>query len=167
MSTPINGYSPTSSARGKPKAAGAAKKANQVTPQAKMSAQARGHGEDGRKVAAIEATLGEIAGDKRREGIGHQEAARRTEEAQEPLRQRSARGKHGQARDARQEIERLARKAEACAEGRAADEHDHRLKRERNWRERYGKAHLSRDGGQHRHEKNRGRADGPRRVGAR
>ena len=73
---------------------------------AKMIAKAGAHRDDRRQIAAIETALREVAGDKRGEGIAHEIAAGRAEQAREALREHRRRGEHRKAGEAEREIQR-------------------------------------------------------------
>ena len=117
--------------------------------------QARGHRENRGAVAAIEATLGQQAGRKRRDGKRHQVAASRSEQPREALRQLRREREHRQPRHPKHEIKDLAERAEARAERRRADQHHHRLDGERHRRERQREAQLRCRRRQHGHEADR------------
>ena len=135
-------------------------------PNAKMSRQAGCHGDDRRQIPAVEATLGEPPGNERGQRIGHQKAACRTEQAEEPLREHGARGKDRQPGDTGQQVNHLAGHPEPGAERGTADEHDHRLKREWHGRERQRNADLRGNGGQHGDKDHGRRPNRARHVGA-
>ena len=99
--------------------------------------------------------------------VGQEESAGRSEQPEKSLRQDRARGEDRQAGDAGHQIDHLAGHAEPGAERGAADEHDHRLQRERHGRERQGDADLRRHRRQDRDEEDGRGANGSRHIGAR
>ena len=101
MSAGRNGNRPVRRRR-RGRAARAARNASHATPQAKTIARPAAMASDRRQVAAIEAALGEPAGDERGERVAHEVAAGRPEQAREALRQNRRRGEHRQAGDAEQ-----------------------------------------------------------------